>query len=302
MPKVAFRTKLKAWWEGYDLPDRPAGPRPSGKPTERPYTRDCRFSPDVETAHLLFGQGRMLPLEADPLSNLPAPLDAGAGAVVLLLGGETGGPVTVLGGNHGFQLSVLEPDRQRLHVCREILRDAGMGERIKTGPVDLENVELSSGRFHVVVSRLMLHGVANRHNVYRKLERTLRRGGQAVFTQFVAGDGADIEAVEAEMTSRVEPERPTLLTERDELRRLTESGLRSYAVEDATERSIAQASEAFGRWQATVETIAQYREQARMLQELVSLVEHWQIRLKLMQSGQLRVLRIQAAKLENELL
>lgn len=302
MPKVAFRTRLKAWWDGYDVPEKPSGPAPAESRPARQHTRYCRFAPEIDTLHLLFGEGRTLPLAADPVAALPAPLDLGAGAVVLLLGCETGGPAVALGGPRGFQLNVLEPDRQRLSVCQDILRDENLLERVQTGPVDLENVELTSARYHAVFSRLLLHRVANRHGIYRKLERTLRRGGQAVFTQFVAGDYADLETVEETMISRIEPEKPTLFTERDELRRLTESGLRAFAVEDTTERCIDRAGAAFGRWQQTVETIAQYHEQTRMLQELVHLVEHWQTRLKLMQSGQLRVLRIQAAKLDNELL
>lgn len=302
MPKAAFRTRLKAWWDGYDLSDKPFEKRAVQHAAESRHIRTCRFSPAVDTTHLLFGNARTLPLAPDPLAALPAPLDIGPGAVVLLLGGETGGPAVALAGARGVQLSVLEPDRENLSVCQDILRDERLFEKIQTGPVDLDNVELSSARYHVVVSRLMLHGVANRHGIYRKLERTLRRSGQAVFTHYVAADNADIESVEEEMVSRLEPRKPTLFTERDEMRRLTESGLRVFAVEDATERCIDRAAAAFGRWQATVERIAQYQEQARMLQELVNIVEHWQTRLKLMQNGDIRVLRIQAAKMENELL
>lgn len=302
MPATSLKTRLKAWWEGYDLPETVATRRSSGAASGARATRQCRFSPEVEAMHLIFGQGRTLPLPLNPISDLPEPLDCPSGMAALFAGAETGGPAIELASSHEIQVTALEPDRVNVGVGEELSRQVEFDGSFRIGPVDLENVELSQNRFHLLVCRLLLHTIPERELLYRKFERAMRPMGTQLLTQFTVAEGADREKVAARMTSSIEPVPPLLMTAKEEKAVLVENGMRPQMVEDLTDRVRDDVVKIFGNWQRMVEEIARFEAQPRMLQTLLAQVEHWQPRITMMEQDDLKVTRFQSQKRRNELL
>ncbi|WP_416897127.1 MAG: class I SAM-dependent methyltransferase [Minwuia sp.] len=300
MAAASFKHRFKAWWEGYEI--EPSDRR--AETTERNTVRrtlKCRYEPDVEVSHLIFGEGRTLPMEADPLGGFAQPVENPFGMVTLLLGVETGAPVVELVQKYSVQLTALEPDRRRAAAGDQLLRDTPDLKPARIGPVDVANVELSPNKYHLVLARLILHRFDEREFLYRKFERALRRGGQFIPTQFLVADEKARDEVARQMKSTMEPDLPHLSSLAEEQRMLTELGLIPVLMEDLTERMLTQLTERFSVWKELVERIARYEQQPRMLQALLALVEHWQSRINLMKSGDLLVCRLQVEKRRNEL-
>ncbi|WP_417517705.1 class I SAM-dependent methyltransferase [Minwuia sp.] len=301
MPGPKLKTRLKAWWEGYDVPpDRDRGRQPPEGRIRA--TIRCEFSPEIDTMHMIFGRGRTLPLPTDPIADLTDPISTPSGMATLIVGAETGGPPLHLAQAYGMQITALEPDRTWASIGDGIARAVDFEGTFRIGPVDLPNVELSKNRYHLVISRLLLHACHNREQFYRKVERSLRRDGEMILTHYVLTEKVDREAIETAMISSREPDPPALRTQSEEVRMLTESGLRVGIVEDRTGPVLARLTEQFGQWQRLVEKIQQYDQQPAMLQALLGHVEHWQSRISLMKSGDLLINRFRAQKRQNELL
>lgn len=301
MPATSLKTRLKAWWDGYDLPDTRAGKSSGGGKESVRAVRQCRFDPEIEAMHLIFGRGRTLPLPLNPISDLNEPLDCPSGMAALFVGAETGGPAIELASSHDIQVTALEPTRQHVAVGEELSREAEFDGSFRIGPVDLENVELSQNRFHLLVCRLLAHTIPERDLLYRKLERAMRPMGTQLLTHFVVGDDADPDKVATRMISSIERDKPMLLTAKEEKAMLVENGMRPQTVEDLTDRVRADVVKIFGNWQKMVEEIARYESQPRMLQTLLAQVEHWQPRITMMEQGELKVMRFQSQKRRNEL-
>ncbi len=303
MPAITLKTRLKAWWDGYEPPVADVATARSG---ERPHypraTQKAAFPPEIETLHMIFGKGRTMPLPLDPIADLDPPLECPSGMAALFAGAETCGPAIELATEYEIQVTALEPDRRQVVVGEEISKNSDFGGTFRIGPVDLVNVELSQNRFHLVISRLLLHRVADREMLYRKFERALRRSGSLLLTQFVIAEDADPDRVKAAMRSSVEPDAPAIMTcNNNEKDLLVESGLRPQIIEDLTDQTAEHVKQLFANWQGLVEEIARYEHQPRMLQALLAQVEHWQPRIELMQSGDLQVVRFRSEKPRSEL-
>lgn len=301
MPAITLKTRLKAWWEGYEPPVAPARVRSGESPHYPRATQKTAFTPEVETLHMIFGKGRTLPLPLNPISDLDPPLECPFGMAALFAGAETCGPAIELATEQEIQVTALEPNRDHVAVGEELSKSSNFGGTFRIGPVDLANVELSQNRYHLVISRLLLHQVPDRELLYRKFERALRRAGSLLLTQFVIANDADPDRVKAAMRSSVEPEAPTILTSDEEKELLVESGLRPQVIEDLTDQTTEHVKQLFSNWQQLVEEIARYEHQPRMLQTLLGQVEHWQPRIDLMQSGDLQVVRFRSEKRRSEL-
>lgn len=292
---------MKAWWEGYDPPDGVGARAPHSKINRPRLQRRCRFSADVETMHLIFGDGRSLPLPLDPFDGIAKPEKGDQERNILIVGAETGAPTIHLATSYALHVSALEPDRRWVRAADEFARDVDGGGHFHVGPVDLANVELNKNHFDLVSSRLLLHRYRFRDAVYQKLERSIRKLGTLSLIQFVAANEADPAELNGKMMSTLEPEAPHLLRLEDEKRMLVESGLRPQVIEDVTPEVLSRLTDIFDRWQMLAEEIAEYDQQSRMLQALLAQVQHWQTRTSLLNNGKLQAVRFLSVKKPNEL-
>jgi SAM-dependent methyltransferase len=301
MPAPSFKTRMKAWWDGYDLPGAPATAK-TGTVSPRPrWQRRCQFSAEIDTMHMIFGEGRSLPLPLDPFEGIEKPDEGQNEKNVLLIGAETGASVIHLATQYRLLVTALEPDRQRVRTAEELAEGINGGKQFNFSPVDLVNVELNENRFDLIASRLQLHRHPTRDVLYRKIERALRKLGTLSLVQFVAADDANVAALNSAMVSSLEPETPHLLSQEDEKRMLIESGLRPQSMVDVTPEIVARLGDIFGRWQEFAEQIAEYDQQPRMLQAMLAQVQHWQTRIGMLNNGDLQAIQFRSTRKPNEL-
>lgn len=300
MAKVALKNRIKAWWEGYPVDTPAGGKRAAGRETAA-VRRHCPYGPLADTMGLLFGQGYHQPGGADFLFRMIGthlPLQE---QKALVLGCGAGGICRDLAERFSLRVEGLDPSRELVRCGNEMIRDTLRGKVNRLGPVDLKHMVFGSDRYQLLVAREILHTQADRHEIYERVEQSLRRTGRMVFTQLVADDGADRDALSLDLRTALEPTDHVYLTREEERRCLVETGLEVAVEEDVTDALLKHTIEVFADWQRAVEKMSTYVEQPAMLQELVKIVDHWQRRSDAMKSGSLRVVLFHAAKRTNEL-
>jgi len=298
MNQIPFKTRLKAWWEGYNFPSsRPVKVR---RPIRRGVA-SSRFDPATEINHLLFGEGQVMPAAPDPLGTLPDPVMTTEDSVVLMIGTESGGPAFAQARQPG-RLVLMEPDPRLRAIAEKLAEKHQFNTELRFGSVDLERLEIATRAFDVVISRMVLNRLMNRDPIYEGIERGLRRGGQAVLTLLTLADSGRADEILGILNSNREEPPVHILSVSEESQLLTESGMRVLSFEDQTDQFVTSLKQSFRHWQELVETLQRYEESAGLLQALLELIEYWQSRIDLMESGALQVTRFLAAKRENELL
>lgn len=309
MTKVAFRDRLKAWWDGYD-PHQAAVDRAGANQANaaadageaaRP-RKHARYGPLAETLHLLFGEGYHLPGGFDFMASMVARTKLRAGHSALVIGCGTGGMARDLADHYRVTVAGLEPWRPLAKVGIAMSQDEGAGSHIRVGPANLEHLDLTPDRNQVVLAREVFHQAADRFRLYRAVERTLRKHATLVFTQYVAArDDADRAELARRIATPFDVAQPPLLTDREEHRQMIDCGMEPFIAENVSERIVQAALEVFADWQRVVEAIADYAEQPRMLKELLEIVECWQRRIDALQSGEVKVYLYHAAKLGKDM-
>jgi len=303
MPKVALKTRIKAWWEGYPTSvEGTATPRRAGPHrSAQAFGRSCPYGPLADTLGLLFGQGHHRPGGTEFLFRMigeHVPLQE---QNAMVLGCGMGGMCRDLAERFDLRVEGLDENRELLRCGMEMIRDTMRGKTVSLAPINLKDMEFGAARYQLVVAQEILHAQADRHDIYERIERILRRTGRMVFTQLVANDDADRDALSLALCTALEPEQRTYLTQEEERRCLVETGLEVLVEEYVTDEVLKHTIAVFADWQRAVETMASFIEQPRMLQELVRIVDHWQRRTDAMKSGNLRVVLFHAAKRTSEL-
>ncbi|MDF1731681.1 MAG: class I SAM-dependent methyltransferase [Minwuia sp.] len=300
MPKVALKNRIKAWWDGYPIDAQSGAVTGTRRRDTEVIRRHCPYGPLADTHGLLFGQGYHQPGGTDFLFRMigtHVPLQE---QKAMVLGCGSGGMCRDLAERFNLRVQGLDPDRELLRCGMEMIRDTMRGKAVRLGPIDLKHMELGIAKYQLVVAREILHTQADRHEIYERVEKILRRTGRMVFTQLVADDDADADSLSLDLRTSLEPKDYVYLTREEERRCLVESGLDVAMEEDVTDELLKHTISVFADWQRAVETMASYIEQPKMLQELVRIVDHWQRRSDAMKNGNLRVILFHAAKRTNE--
>lgn len=301
MANVALKNRFKAWWEGYPVEAQSKRSRGAVGREKEAKLRHCPYGPLADTLGLLFGQGYHQPGGAEFLFRMigtHVPLQE---QNAIVLGSGMGGMCRDLAERYSLRVEGLEANRELVRCGNEMIRETLRGKVTRLGLANLKNVDIGSARYQLVVAQDILHTLGDRHEVYERVEKSLRRTGRMVFTQLVVEDGADPDALSNELRSSLDPVAHSYLTREEERRCMIETGLEVAMEEDVTDQLLMHTIEVFADWQRTVEKMATYIEHPIMLQELVKIVDHWQRRSDAMKSGTLRVALFHAAKRTNEL-
>ncbi len=301
MAKAALKNRIKAWWEGYPV-DAVGGRSGGAGRMQNQVRRHCPYGPLADTFNILFGQGHHQPGGTDFLfriigEHVPIPEQK-----ALVIGCGMGGTCRDIAERYQMRAEGLDPNRELLGAGNAMMKETLRGTPVRLGPVDLKHMDFGTSRYHLIVAREIMHGQADRHAIYERVENALNRNGRMVCTQFVANDGVDADALSESMRTALDPEPGVFLTRDQERRCLVETGMEVVHEEDVSDEVLKSTIQVFADWQRAVEQMARYIEQPRMLQELVRIVDHWQRRSDALKSGQVGIALFHAAKRSNELL
>lgn len=298
-PRVPFKLRLKAWWEGCDVivhrrkPDPAAIETPERKvigyrDPERPWE-----TPRVKLAQMLWGEGFSHPGGAEEAIKLVKPFALDPAMTVLDLSGGLGGGPRAVANEFGVWVTGLEQDPEYAEAGMQLSTLAGMSKKADIALLIPSQLELRPGSVDCIVSRELLHAVEDKARFLRVLGRGLKPRGQLLFTDYMLADQskADSEAIRAWTGTEPMPISPWTLDDFSGC--LADDKFDVRVTEDITEPFRRRAINA---WAELTSGTAGLTMTAEFKQCLVAELERWTRRIAALDCGDLKIYRVYALK------
>jgi len=242
----------------------------------------------LEVVEALWGDGFQFPGGEAETLRLVTPLGLSAASSLLLVGAGSGGPPCSVAGEMGVWVTGYESDRDLLHAAAEHTLHSKVAKRTRIEAWDPEAPHFERGYYH--------HGLALEPLREGKLEQTLaamaeglKPLGHLVMLQTVADKALNPADPVVAAWQRLDG-RPVerLPSEASVTRALGRLGFDVRIVEDVTRRHIHQA---VAGWREAVRGMEQVKPTHREAAQLVKEAELWLLRIRLLRSRSLRLVR-----------
>ena len=244
----------------------------------------------------LWGEGFLNPGGEEDLLRLAAPLGLSDKTSVLLLGAGTGGGARVLAEACGAWVSGYEADETLTALASARLKKAG-GNVARRATVATWNPQAPLFKrkgFHHAVALDVIHAAAPQE-VLAAASLALKPGGQFVMLQMVSDAKLDSADPALAAWARLEHRAPAVPLLADVTRTLARLGYDVRVVEDVSARHMQLVLRG---WAALVRTLDGPKPAPLHAAAIVREAERWMRRLRLMQAGQLRMVRWHAISRE----
>ena len=222
--------RLRAWWEGYDLPrdgpvlvgDGAKSARPSGADAMRMAQGENARDPAVDLkgwpdgrrkiAELVWGPGFTGPGGEDYFLELIRPFKLDSSLNVLEIGAGLGGGTRAMAERFGTYVTGLESDPDLAAAAFDLSKKQGVETKASIVTLDNGLKTLRDKYFTYAIMRDALAVVADRAAFISRIAGSLKSGAQIIFADVYRGDAADGEADLADIISSEHwPEAPWTL-------------------------------------------------------------------------------------------
>jgi cyclopropane fatty-acyl-phospholipid synthase-like methyltransferase len=303
-----WKTRLYAWWEGYELPEavpERAAPRVSlaraegaAAPRGGPEQGSALLLPQVQVMRKLWGGDFVSPGDEEHVLDLVKPLGLNPKMSLLDFGAGIGGPARAMSKEFGVWITGLESSQDFVRAGGELSTAAGMGKRVTISAVDAKKPVLPERRFDCIFAKESLGQVPEKQKLFADMVKSLKPGGHVLFTDYVLTKAiGDAEASAWLDWCGRELGIPHPWRSYQLLDAMNDAGLDIRINEDITERYM---SLVLGRWQLWEEFVKAFDGGSPSAQERMTMLlgkaQLWTQRIAALRSGELRVFRFHAMK------
>ncbi len=244
--ETTLKTKLIAWWEGYDL----SGARRKREKDEKDGAKGNNAKDDktvkagmnrhgkplwsasrIEVAEKIWGTGYVLPGGDDLITTLMKPLGLNPAMTVLDLGAGLGGASRCMAST-GCWVTGLESSPFLAEQGMARSTKAGLGKQAPIQVYDPENFKFEK-RVDVVFAKDVFFTIKDKSSLFDRIEAILKPRGQFLFTDYVI-DASKRNSPAITSWSDREPLEPQLWTLDGALSAFTQCNLDLRVHEDIT--------------------------------------------------------------------
>ena len=279
-------------WFGRSGPD-PAIPRPEPPAPARPEAppeppRTPWPAARLAVTDALWGEGYLSPGGEVEVLRLAKPLGLSAASSLLLLGAGAGGPPCSISAKLGGWVSGFEADPELLTAATGLAARGPGAKRVQLAGWDPRDPAFRAHFYHHGVAFEPLAG-APPEPVLAAVADALKAGGQFMLTELCATPGLDPAHGTVIQWAGIERRDPRALpAEAAITRTLGRLGFDVRVAEDISERHMRAA---LAGWRAAVRRMEDDRPTPAEMMRYVREAELWLLRLRLFQSGWLRLIR-----------
>jgi SAM-dependent methyltransferase len=310
--KPELRKRLHAWWEGYEYgkPEPPpqsapaaaadATPQPPAThpdPIQPPLTgkvvvKDLWPRERIKVAQLVWGDGFTFPGSVEFVLKLAAPLGLGRDAIGLDLGCGLGAGTRALAQATGAWLEGYDLSPDLAQNGAALSRAAGMDSKAPIGFLDAADGSFKPKRYDGVLARNVFSPVSDKPKMLTRVAHGMKPGAKLVaFDWGIAREDAHGDALDAYRLG--EATAPRLATQAQFAAQISAAGL---GVVDNDDITAAFRAEVLVGWAQIDQLVSRGQLDSREGEALMAEAKLWARRLAAMDSGDLRVVRIVAAK------
>lgn len=286
-------TRLRAWWEGADLPrlelppeDVPALPAPKVQPApSAPGWVERR----IFFTQIVFGEGMLGPFEDALARKMIDPLGLNEKLTVVELGAQVGGFSRWISKHTGCYITAFEPDPELARIGAELSTKAGMAKKARIVCEPADSYSARARTVDAIVSKESLFTYPDKAKLFKAIRKSLKPNAQICFTDYVlAGDAT---APEMLLWSMHEPATPHLFTPAEYRAEMEKNQLEVSIQEDITSLYTQAVLGQFATFAGSLKGMPPEDERRVLgLEE----GEFWNRRLRVMELGFLRVYRFYA--------
>ncbi len=307
-PKVPFRIKLFAWWQGYDPADvYPGDPvelefetrrdrseitartAPAGAAkTKVPLWSDER----IQVVERLWGDGLHTPGGEDHVQTLVKPFGLNPTMTVLNLGAGLGGGARIMTKNFGSWVTGMEQSPVLAAAGMDRSRMAGLEKKVPIEVYDPETTALKPHGYNCVFAKEAFFIIADKARLFDSIAQALRPGGQFCFTDYVMPDAAR-PTPRVDAWTKSEPQQPFPCSSQDMLDLLAHNRLEVRIAEDVTDMHQTLILQG---WRDLTQALTPGSVAPETVPHLVQEAELWARRGAVLRTGDIRVYRFYATK------
>lgn len=305
--KVSLRSRLQAWWDGYDVVLEEADPEPEDtrpkadpEPEKDPDTYavldETNWSPQrAEAAEMVWGTGFVGPSGAKEILEMVKPMGLDPSMSILDLSAGLGESSRLVAQTFGTWVTGMEASPTLAAQGNEKSVMAGLSKKAPVKQYDPETLDLDGGTFDCIFAREAFFTVKAKAQLIETLVGGLKTHGELAFTDILLRE-SDLKSAAIEKWRKGEPVEPHLWSVDEMLEALRGHHLDVRVNEDITESYRALVVKGLE------DLIASHRRRKRVEEQmgeaLIAEAELWARRIEAFDSGDLRVYRFLARKPE----
>lgn len=299
--KVPWGLRLRAWWEGEDLPlSAPTAQQPVEAVAKKPAVIGIPPLLPWETEAIriqqqVWGAGFTKPGGQEHVLGLAKPLALNPSLTVMEFGSNLGGGTRALVNEFGVWVSGLEPTADLALAGKELSTKAGLEKKAEIVRYNPEGFEPKSGSIDCILSSESIYLVEDKMKLLRTFEGCLKPRGQISITDFVRAD--DVGAEDKRLDGLgLSLEAPTFFaTDAEYVRWFRELNFDLRVNEDISARYRKMITDG---WLDFMQAGGERGAHARAFPEqVVREVELWTRRVSAIDAGAMKVMRYYAIKL-----
>ncbi len=297
--KPTFKSRLKAWWNGYEIEAQDSTVEPATEEAERaavaedgpPTVKGWSISRQRSVV-TLFGEGMTRCIPDDTKMKLTKPLGINRKLSVAELGAGLGGFAHWVSNEYDAYVTGYDQDQILQDAAIEMTTMAGLNRKINFFHCDFENFGPKPRSADVVYASEALFPVKNKAQCFAAIYNMLKPNGQFMMSDYMLEDAGE-ETAGVKDWMAAEPLTPHLIDVQKTRKLLTDAGFEVSIAENVTLEYKSNVLRAF----ADYATRTSNGEKSGHLHEwILKEGELWMRRIKMIDAGYLRVFRIYARK------
>ncbi len=292
---VVLKQRLMTWWNGDEAGDLATTDNPSLRIEESGQSESdqAEWSDDrVRLSKILWGEGYIRPNTEVFANELMSGLRLDPRKTILDVAPGLGATALIMVKEKSVWIEAIESDPDLMRHAKQRLALEKCGHHINIRHEDFTSFELPPLRYHIIYGREHLYSFASKDHILRQLCRSLKDHGKLLLFDYVVKEGSyNSPAIEA--WREIEPTNVYPWTVGEYRRAFESGGLSLHGREDFTDTMIHEIRTAWHRMLQNLETGGfKPGNVDRMMKE----GRLWQSRLRALESGDLKLLRLDARK------
>jgi len=302
--KIPLMMRLTAWWEGYDVADIEARLRNKdnagkvGILTESEAQKVEEIEKEkwtkvrIQVTELAWGEGYCGPGGPNNVIEMAKSLTLTSEKSIMIIGSGLGGPARTLVKEHGTWVDGYETSPELTEKGMDMSKRLGLDKKTNLIQKDLNEIVSFDRQYDAAFSKEMIFTVQDKPRLFQAIYNSMKPGTLFAFTDFILDNSESFNNTDVQKWMKQEPFDPYPTTTELMINMMKKSGFSVRVKEDITDHYRGLVRETWDDAESILERLIDIGEEAReSLLTVAREAKFWERRIRIMDSGDLKVMR-----------